>query len=87
MSHPTAGLDVVVHQRARLGILAVLAEAKADFNYLLEALSLSEGNLSKHLQVLEEAGHIKIDKTFEGRRPRTWVSMTCLLYTSDAADE
>ena len=57
MSHPSLKLDDTVHQRVRLGILAVLEEAKrADFSYLRDALDLSDGNLSRHIQVLEEAG-------------------------------
>lgn len=77
MTHPTTALDDVVHQRVRLGILAVLAEApRADFNFLRETLQLTDGNLSRHLQVLEEAGCVVIKKVFEGRRPRTWVKAT-----------
>lgn len=77
MMHPTGTLDDTVHQRVRLGILAVLSEIRrGDFNYLRDALDLTEGNLSRHLQVLEDAGYVQINKTFEGRRPRTWVSMT-----------
>ena len=76
-AHPSQRLDDVVHQRVRLGILAVLAEADvADFGFLKDALSLTDGNLSRHLQVLEEAGFVKVSKTFEGRRPRTWISAT-----------
>ena len=76
-AHPSQRLDDVVHQRVRLGILAVLAEAdRADFAYLKEQLGLTDGNLSRHLQVLDEAGYVKIDKTFEGRRPRTWIGAT-----------
>ena len=76
-SHPSQRLDDVVHQRVRLGILAVLAEADvADFGFLKEALSLTDGNLSRHLQVLEEAGFVKMTKAFEGRRPRTWIAAT-----------
>jgi DNA-binding MarR family transcriptional regulator len=75
--HPSLRLDDTVHQRVRLGILAVLGEAeRADFSYLRGSLDLSDGNLSRHLQVLEEAGLIRIEKEFEGRRPRTWVSAT-----------
>ncbi len=75
--HPTQRLDDVVHQRVRLGILAVLAEAdRADFAYLRDALGLTDGNLSRHLAVLEEAGHVRIRKVFEGKRPRTWVQAT-----------
>lgn len=77
MRHPSSDLHEVVHQRARLGILAVLAESRrADFSYLRQTLDLTDGNLSRHLQVLESAGLIEIQKVFEGRRPRTWVRST-----------
>jgi DNA-binding MarR family transcriptional regulator len=75
--HPTNGLDETVHQRHRLGILTITAEAEsADFGYLRDALGLTPGNLSRHLTVLEEAGLVKVDKGYEGKRPRTWVSIT-----------
>lgn len=75
--HPSQLLDDTVHQRVRLGILAVLNEAdQADFGFLKEALDLSDGNLSRHLRVLEEAGFVRIDKGYEGRRPRTRVNAT-----------
>ena len=77
MSHPANDLDDTVHQRVRLGILAVLNETRrADFAYLRDNLELTDGNLSRHLQVLEDAGYVKVAKTFEGRRPRSWVSAT-----------
>jgi DNA-binding MarR family transcriptional regulator len=75
--HPTNGLDDLVHQRHRLGVLTITAEAeRADFGYLRDALNLTAGNLSKHLTVLEEAGLIQVEKGYEGRRPRTWVRIT-----------
>jgi DNA-binding MarR family transcriptional regulator len=75
--HPAQRLDDVVHQRVRLGILAVLDQAdQADFTYLRNALGLTDGNLSRHLSVLEESGYLAISKTFEGRKPRTWVRST-----------
>lgn len=75
--HPSSGLDAIVHQPVRLGILTVLGEARrADFVYLRDTLELSDGNLSRQLQVLAQAGHVAIEKVFEGRRPRTWVSLT-----------
>lgn len=75
--HPTNGLDERVHQRHRLGILTIAAEAqRAEFGYLREALGLTPGNLSKHLTVLEEAGMIQVEKGYAGRRPRTWVRIT-----------
>ena len=77
MTHPTSALDDTVHQRVRLGILAVLSESKrADFNYLKDVLELTAGNLSQHLGILEEAGHIQTAKAFEEKRPRTWVTVT-----------
>ena len=76
-SIPTTSLDEIVHQRVRLGILTIVHEARrVEFSFFAEALSLTGGNLSQHLRVLQEAGHIKIDKGAEGRRPRTWVSIT-----------
>jgi DNA-binding MarR family transcriptional regulator len=75
--YPTNGLDETVHQRHRLGILTITAEAQsADFGYLRGALGLTPGNLSRHLTVLEEAGLIQVTKGYEGRRPRTWVQIT-----------
>lgn len=77
MTYPSRGLDEVIHQKNRLGILAVLAEADyADFAYLKEVLDLTDGNLSRHLQVLEEAGLVIIQKDFQGKRPHTRVRST-----------
>jgi DNA-binding MarR family transcriptional regulator len=77
MTHPALRLDDTVHQRVRLGILAVLEEAsRADFSSLRNALGLTDGNLSRHLQVLEEAGLVEVEKGYDGRRPRTWISAT-----------
>ena len=75
--HPTNGLDETVHQRHRLGILTIAAEAqRAEFGYLREALNLTPGNLSRHLSVLEDAGLVRLEKGYAGRRPRTWVRIT-----------
>ncbi len=77
MTHPTTGLDNTVHQRARLGILTVLSEAeRADFAFLRDALGVTDGSLSSNLQILEDAGYVEIEKTFNGKRPRTWVTAT-----------
>jgi DNA-binding MarR family transcriptional regulator len=77
MSHPVNDLDDTIHQRVRLGILAVLAESRrVDFIHLRGALEVTDGNLSRHLQVLEDGGYVRIEKTFEGKRPRTWISAT-----------
>jgi DNA-binding MarR family transcriptional regulator len=75
--HPVNGLDDVVHQRVRLGILTIAHEARrVEFGYLRTTLELTAGNLSQHLATLEDAGLITIDKGYEGKRPRTWVSLT-----------
>jgi len=75
--HPTAGFDDVVHQPTRLAILVILQEAKrADFTYIKKALSLTDGNLGRHLTALETSGLITIEKGYEGRRPRTWATLT-----------
>ena len=77
MTHPSSGLDDTIHQRVRLGVLAVLSESRrADFSYLKEVLEVTAGNLSQHLAILEEAGHIQIAKAFEDKRSRTWITVT-----------
>lgn len=76
-SHPANGLDDVVHQRVRLGILTIAHEARrVEFGYLRTNLDLTAGNLSRHLTVLENAGLVSIEKGYEGKRARTWVSLT-----------
>jgi DNA-binding MarR family transcriptional regulator len=85
--HPTNGIDETVHQRHRLGILTITAEAdRAEFGYLRDALDLTPGNLSRHLSVLEEAGLIRVEKGYAGRRPRTWVRITRLGRSALAAE-
>jgi DNA-binding MarR family transcriptional regulator len=77
VTHPALRLDDTVHQRVRLGILAVLQEAKrADFSTLRDLLGLTDGNLSRHVRVLEDAGLVQVEKGYEGRRPRTWIAAT-----------
>ena len=75
--HPANGLDDVVHQRVRLGILTVAHEARqVEFGYLRESLELTAGNLSQHLSVLEKAGLVTIEKGYAGKRARTWITLT-----------
>jgi DNA-binding HxlR family transcriptional regulator len=63
MTHPANGLDDIVHQRVRLGILAIAQEAgRVEFGFLRTSLELTAGNLSQHLAVLEKAGLIEIEK-------------------------
>ncbi|GAA4394073.1 hypothetical protein GCM10023088_74130 [Actinomadura verrucosospora] len=75
--HPTTTLNDVVHQRVRLGILTVLQETqRADFGYLKSALELTDGNLGRHIEILEKEGLVASTKGYQGRRPRTWVEIT-----------
>ncbi|WP_459546668.1 winged helix-turn-helix domain-containing protein [Nocardia sp. X0981] len=77
MTHPANGLDDVVHQRVRLGILTIAHEARrVEFSFLRTTLDLTTGNLSQHLTVLEKAGLVRIEKGYEGRRGRTWIHLT-----------
>lgn len=75
--HPAASLDETVHQRHRLGILTITAEAgQVDFGYLRRTLDMTAGNLSRHVTILEEAGLIDVEKGYEGKRPRTWITIS-----------
>ena len=75
--HPTAGFDDTVHQPTRLAIMVILKEARrADFGYLKRTLGLTDGNLGRHLNALEQAGLITLEKGYEGRRPHTWAMLT-----------
>jgi DNA-binding MarR family transcriptional regulator len=74
---PIEDLDDTVHQRVRLGILTIANESrKVEFRFLQEIMGLTAGNLSQHIRILEEAGLVNVQKGTEGRRPRTWVSIT-----------
>ena len=75
--HPANGLNDVIHQRVRLGILTIAHEARrVEFGYLRTQLELTAGNLSKHLTVLETAGLVEVEKGYEGKRGRTWITLT-----------
>lgn len=67
------GLDRIFHEKARLGIVSSLT-GHADglaFAELKSLCDLTDGNLSRHLQVLQEAGYVEIEKGFDGKRPCT----------------
>jgi DNA-binding transcriptional ArsR family regulator len=77
--HEALTLDRIVHEPARLAILAVLSgAAEVDFAFLLMATGLSKGNLSKQASKLEEAGYIAIRKYFKGKIPATAYHITSL---------
>jgi DNA-binding transcriptional ArsR family regulator len=72
-----ASLDKVIHEPARLAIMALLYELKeADFLYLLRTIGLSKGNLSAHISKLEESGYVEVEKRFIGKKPNTLFRLT-----------
>jgi DNA-binding MarR family transcriptional regulator len=75
-----AEFNDIIHQPVRLQIMAALVSLhsgeKADFAYLKKLLDLTDGNLGAHLSKLEEAGYIKVEKTFISRKPRTFINIT-----------
>lgn len=74
------GLDRIMHEKARLSILASLAANAqgAVFNDLKRLCSLTDGNLSRHLGVLSDAGLVEIWKGSSGSRPQTMYRLTSL---------
>ena len=76
-AHPTSGIDDVVHQRVRLGILTIAHEARrVEFGFLQSTLELTSGNLARHIEVLEKSGLVEVEKGYDGKRPKTWVHLT-----------
>lgn len=72
-----AGIDRLIHEPARLAVMALLFVVdSADFIFLMNQSGLTWGNLSAHMSKLEEAGYIEVLKTFKGRRPNTTLRLT-----------
>lgn len=72
------GLERIIHEKARLGILtSLVAHPKGLlFNDLKDLCSLTDGNLSRHLQVLHEAGLVEVWKGMHKNRPQTLCRLT-----------
>jgi DNA-binding MarR family transcriptional regulator len=72
-----ADLDRLVHEPARLAIMALLYVIEsADFTFLMNQTGLSWGNLSTHMTKLEEAAYLEVEKSFKGKRPNTTLRLT-----------
>lgn len=72
-----ADIDRIVHSPPRLMIMAYLAAVdSADFIFLMNQVRLTRGNLSSHLNTLEEAGYVDIQKEFVEKVPRTLIRLT-----------
>lgn len=71
------GLDRLIHERMRLGIVSALAvNPSLTFNELKALLRTTDGNLSVHARKLEEAAYINCTKQFDGRLPKTKYRLT-----------
>jgi DNA-binding MarR family transcriptional regulator len=72
------GLDRIIHEKARLSILTSLVSNPKGvaFGDLKQLCRLTDGNLSRHLQILEEAGLVLIAKSFVDNRPHTACKLT-----------
>ena len=72
------GLDRVIHERARLGILTSLVAHPRGlvFGDLKKLCALTDGNLSRHLQILQDASFVEVSKGFRGNRPQTVCRLT-----------
>src|SRR4030067_2295342 len=72
------GLDRILHEKARLGIMTSLVTRPEGllFTELKRLCALNDGNLRRHLDVLREAGLVQIWKGFDNRRPQTLCRLT-----------
>ena len=71
------GLNKVFESKIRLGIMSVLvANGSSDFTTLKSLLELTDGNLASHARSLEEAGYLRCEKKFVGRKPNTTYIVT-----------
>ncbi len=75
-----AEIDKIIHQPARLKIMASLMALdpgdQVDFTFLRNHLAMTDGNIGAHLLKLEQVGYIAIEKTFIARKPRTFIAPT-----------
>jgi DNA-binding MarR family transcriptional regulator len=70
-------LDPLLHSQLRLGVMSLLMSLKsAEFTFLKEKTNSTAGNLSVQLDKLSEAGYIKVEKSFKGKKPLTTCSVT-----------
>jgi DNA-binding MarR family transcriptional regulator len=74
---PFLQLDRVIHEKGRLGIMAMLAASpELSFTELRDGLSMTDGNLTTHIRTLQEEGLVSVAKSFQNNRPLTTCSLT-----------
>jgi DNA-binding MarR family transcriptional regulator len=75
-----ADLNTIIHQPVRLKIMSALKALppgeQLEFVRLKKLVEATEGNLGAHIQTLEEAGYVAVEKDFADNRPRTRVKLT-----------
>ncbi|MHC4707899.1 MAG: transcriptional regulator [Planctomycetota bacterium] len=70
-------IDKIIHEPARLRVMMILAGIEqADFTFLVTTLSLTRGNLNRHMEKLESAGYLKIIRSFKGKVRNTSYRLT-----------
>ncbi len=70
-------IDKIIHEPARLRIMMILAGVEqADFNFLVTTLGLTRGNLNRHMEKLESAGYLKVQRSFKGKVRNTSYQLT-----------
>lgn len=75
MLFPT--LDPLLHSELRLAVVSLLINVEeADFVYIKEQTGATAGNLSVQLDKLSQAGYIEVEKSFNGKKPRTTCRLT-----------
>ena len=74
---PFLQLDRVIHEKGRLAIMSLLAASPAlSFTELRDTLSMTDGNLTTHLRILQEEGFVALSKSYANKRPLTTCSLT-----------
>ncbi len=74
---PLADIDRLIHEPARLMIIAVLYVVEnGDFTFVMQQTGLTWGNLSSHMAKLEQAGYVEVEKGYKGKKPNTMAQLT-----------
>ena len=79
MKNPIEALNKLFDSRIRLGVMSILVvNQSVSFNELKQMLELTDGNLASHLNTLEQAEYIKVQKAFIGKKTNTTYMLTDL---------
>ncbi|WP_316809807.1 transcriptional regulator [Pedobacter heparinus] len=77
MKNPIEALNKIFDSRIRLGVMSVLiVNESVSFNELKQLLELTDGNLASHLNTLEQAQYLKVQKSFIGKKTNTTYTLT-----------